>query len=172
MVTTRTIVEFATATDAVEMGELSRRHIEQNLRWMYTPSRIRQLIRNKSKNVVVARESGSLAGFGIMSYREDSANLDLLAVKTRYRRRGYGRQIVTWLEKVAKTAGIMNIFVQVRKTNRGAIRFYKKLGYQIIGEAAGYYQGRESALIMCKGIRHMIGRAHNFDTKYFLPRGG
>ena len=170
MVPARTIVGFATAADAVEIGELSRRHIEHNLRWMYKPSRIRELIRNKSKNVVVARESRALAGFGIMTYQDDSANLDLLAVKPRHRRRGVGRQLVTWLEKVAHTGGITNIFVQVRKSNRGAIRFYKRLGYQGIGEAAGYYQGRESAVIMCKGIRQMMGKAPNFDVKRYLPR--
>ena len=170
LVTTRTIIEFATAADAVEIGELSRRQIEHDLRWMYKPSRIRESIRSKSKNVVVARESRALAGFGIMTYQADSANLDLLAVKTRYRRRGVGRQIVTWLEKVAHTAGITNIFVQVRKSNRGAIRFYKRLGYHGIGEAARYYQGRESAVIMCKGIRQMTCRARNFDAKRYLPR--
>ena len=167
MVTTCTKVEFATDSDASEIGELSRKHIEYNLRWKYKPSRIRELIRNKSKNVVVARENGSLTGFGIMTYQEDSANLDLLAVKKHCRRRGVGRQIVLWLEKVAHTAGIMNIFVQVRKTNIGAIRFYKRLGFHIIGEATGYYQGRESAVIMCKGIRHMIYNTRSPDSKCY-----
>lgn len=167
MVATCKNIEFATSSDAIEIGELSRKCIEYNLGWEYRPSRIRELIRNKSKNVVVAREDRSLAGFGIMTYRQDSANLDLLAVKRQYRRRDVGRQIVLWLEKVAHTAGIMNIYVQVRKTNRGAIRFYKKLGFQIIGEAAGYYQGRESAVIMCKGIRKMIGNSQqNLDARY------
>ncbi len=165
MVATCIKVEIATGSDAIEIGELSRKYIEHNLGWKYKPSRIRELIRNRSKNVVVAREGCSLAGFGIMTYHEESANLDLLAVKRQYRRRGVGRQIVLWLEKVAQAAGIMNIFVQVRKTNRVAIQFYKRLGFHIIGEAAGYYQGRESAVIMCKGIRQMIGNAQGFDAK-------
>lgn len=167
MVATFTNIDFATGSDAIEIGELSRKYIEYNLCWKYNPSRIRELIRNRSKNVVVAREDRSLAGFGIMTYQEDSANLDLLAVKSQYRRRGVGRQIVLWLEKVAQTAGIMNIFVQVRKTNCGAIRFYEKLGFHIIREAAGYYQGRESAVIMCKGVRQMIGNAQCFDAKCY-----
>ena len=118
-----TDIEFATVSDAVEISELSRKYIEYDLRRVYTPSRIRYLMRNTSKNVVVARNERDLVGFGIMSYREDSANLDLLAVKKLYRRRGVGTQVVQWLEKVARTAGIMNIFVQVRKTNVSAIRF-------------------------------------------------
>ena len=148
-------IEFATAGDAHRISALSHRYVEHGLRRRYTPEVIRQLLRHRSKNVVVARLDGALIGFGIMTYRHDSANLDLLAVREPYRRRGVGRQIVDWLEKVACTAGITNVFVQVRNSNSGAIRCYQKLGYQSIAEVAGYYQGREAAAIMCKGIRPM-----------------
>jgi ribosomal-protein-alanine N-acetyltransferase len=145
---TCTDVEFATVSDATEISELSRKYIEYGLRKKYTPSYIRYLTGSASKNVVVARNNRALIGFGIMTYSEDSANLDLLAVKKLYRHRGVGTQVVQWLEKVALTAGIMNIFVQVRKTNIDAIRFYEKLGFQIVEEATGYYQGRETAVVM------------------------
>jgi len=162
-----TNVEFATVSDAVEISELSRRYVEYNLRRVYTPSRIRDLMRNTSKNVVVARKDRALVGFGIMTYWEDSANLDLLAVKKLYRRRGVGTQVVLWLEKVARTAGIMNIYVQVRKANVGAIRFYEILGFHIVEEATGYYQGREAAVIMCKGLRQMIGCVQSFNVQRY-----
>ncbi len=164
MVATRTIVEFASVSDAAEIAGLSRRHIEYGLRWRYVPAMIREAIRSKTKNVVVAREGDSLAGFGIMTYGQDSANLDLLAVKRPYRRSGVARQIVQWLEKVAHTAGILHIFVQVRKSNHAAIGFYRKLGFQVVEELSGYYQGRESALVMCKGIRQLIDHAQSFDA--------
>ena len=149
-------VEFATASDVDEIGALSREYVEYGLGWKYTPERLLKLITNKTKNVVVARKGNKLAGFGIMSYDDDSANLDLLAVKIRYRRRGIGRQIVEWLEAVARTAGIANVFVQVRKLNRGAIRFYRKLGFNLIDEKSGYYKGQETGVIMCKNIGPMI----------------
>ena len=158
-------VEFATNSDAVEIAELSREHIEYDLGWKYKPSRIRESIRDRSKNVVVARVDRRLAGFGIMTYQDEHANLDLLAVNSAYRRRGVGRQIVIWLEKVARTAGIINVFVQVRKTNRGAIRFYEKLGYKTVDVATGYYQRRESAVIMAKAIGRIIGSVQSFDWR-------
>lgn len=148
-------IEFASAGDAHRISALSHRYVEYGLRRRYTPAVIRQLLRHRSKNVVVARRDGALIGFGIMTYRRDSANLDLLAVRKPYRRRGVGRQIVDWLEKVARTAGIANVFVQVRNSNSGAIRCYQTLGYQAITEVDGYYQGREPAVILCKGIRPM-----------------
>ncbi len=146
-------VGFATDADCAAISDLSRRHIEYGLRWRYTPPRIRALIRNRTKNVIVARDGRDFAGFGIMSYGDDCANLDLLAVPARYRRRGVGKRIVLWLEKVARTAGIVSVFVQVRETNAGAIRFYRALGYLELTEALGYYQGREAAIIMGKPVR-------------------
>ena len=146
-------IEFASLADVVEIGELSRKYIEYDLGWDYTPEKITRLIKSDNKNVVVAREDNQLVGFGIMTYHENQANLDLLAVKIRYRYRGIGRQILQWLEKVALTAGIFTVYVQVREINTGAIKFYKKLGYKIIDERRGYYRGQETAVIMSKDIR-------------------
>lgn len=146
-------IEFASLADVVEIGELSRKYIEYDLGWDYTPEKITRLIKSDNKNVVVAREDNQLVGFGIMTYHENQANLDLLAVKIRYRYRGIGRQILQWLEKVALTAGILTVYVQVREINTGAIKFYKKLGYKIIDERRGYYRGQETAVIMSKDIR-------------------
>jgi len=156
MLINRIKIEFASFLDVIEIAELSKKYIEYDLGWSYTPDKLKQTIKNEVKNVVVARKGHKLIGFGIMTYYEHQANLDLLAVKTIYRRQGVARQIVKWLEDVALTAGIYNIFVQVRKRNSGAIKFYKKLSFQIIDEKSGYYQGRETGVIMSRNIRKMI----------------
>lgn len=148
-----TTIEFASYADAIEIAELSREYIEYDLGWDYTPERIIRMIKHKDINVIVAREDHRLVGFGIMTYREAQANLDLLAVKVRFRYQGIGRQIVQWLEKVALTAGIFNVCVQVREINTGAVKFYQHLGYNIIDTRHGYYRGKETALIMAKDIR-------------------
>lgn len=152
----RTTVEFAKYSDVIEIGDLSKKYIEHDLGWKYTPEKLKNIIKDRTKNVVVARKGDELVGFGIMTYYEEQANLDLLAVKMIYRRRGVGKQVVKWLEEVALTAGIYNIFVQVRKINNGAIKFYKRLGFEIIDEKSGYYRGQETGVIMSKNIRKMI----------------
>lgn len=156
MLGNRTTVEFAKYSDVIEIGDLSKKYIEHDLGWKYTPEKLKNIIKDRTKNVVVARKGDELVGFGIMTYYEEQANLDLLAVKMIYRRRGVGKQVVKWLEEVALTAGIYNIFVQVRKINNGAIKFYKRLGFEIIDEKSGYYRGQETGVIMSKNIRKMI----------------
>ncbi|MCB1606319.1 MAG: GNAT family N-acetyltransferase [Xanthomonadales bacterium] len=142
-------LRFARSADLIEIAQISREQIEQGLHWRYTPDRLRRTLQSPHKNLVVACAGPVLIGFGIMSYREESANLDLLAVKPTYRNRGVGERIVDWLVTVARTAGIGQIFVQVRKRNPGAIRFYERIGFAQIDEHVGYYEGRESAVILC-----------------------
>lgn len=149
-------IEFAKISDVLEIAKLSRKYIEHDLGWQYTPEKIKELIKSDIKNVIVARTGRQLAGFGIMTYHQDNANLDLLAVKVAYRRQGTGKTIVQWLEEVAITAGIFNIFVQVRKINKDAIKFYKKIGFEVIDEKSGYYRGQETAIIMSKNLRKML----------------
>ena len=143
-------IEFASTGDAREIADLSRNSIEQGLSWRYTAAEISKAIACRTKNVVVARRGKRLAGFGIMNYGEEHANLDLLAVKWRYRRNGIGTKIVRWLEDVANTAGIFHHYVQVRKTNTGALRFYAQLGYEVIDIVPKFYQLSETAVILYK----------------------
>lgn len=149
-------IEFATLPDAEEIGLMSKNDIEHGLGWKYTPATIARLINDSSKNVVVARVDSKLVGFGIMTYLEDQANLDLLAVKSNFRRMKIGTQIVQWLEEVAITAGAFNVFVQVRSSKTGVVKFYESLGYQVLEEKKGYYRGIESGLIMGKSLRRMF----------------
>ena len=149
-------IEFAAFSDAAEIGLMSKHDIEYGLGWKYTPARIGRLINDSLRNVVVARIGSDLAGFGIMAYYEHQANLDLLAVKPDFRRRGVGKQLVAWLEKVALTAGVFNVFVQVRAGNTGAVRFYQSLGYAALGQDKAYYSGVEAGVIMAKSLRPMF----------------
>ena len=129
---------------------MSRDSIEDGLGWKYKPATIKKAIAHRTKNVIVARRKTDLAGFGIMSYGDNKANLDLLAVKCRYRRMGMGKSIVQWLETVATTAGIFNLYVQVRKSNTGAQKFYSSMGFEIIDEVPKYYRGQETCVFLYK----------------------
>ncbi len=149
-------IEFAKLADVPEISRLSRDEIEFGLGWNYTPQKIVRIIKNKSKNIVVASHENQFVGFGAMTYRKDQANLDLLAVHNDYRQNKVGTKLVLWLEKVAATTGAFNIFVQLRENNTGAFNFYEHLGYQQLDELAGFYRGIENGIVMAKSIRPMI----------------
>jgi len=145
--------------------------IEHGLGWSYTPGRIIRAIAHESRNVVVACHDEQLVGFAIMSYKRNSANLDLLGVTRQYRRRGVGESLVQWLEKCAATAGIAHHHVQVRKRNQAAISFYSKFGYAATNEISGYYAGKEAAIVMHKCTADVLDYP-DVDIGRFLNQRG
>jgi ribosomal protein S18 acetylase RimI-like enzyme len=145
------VISLATLADAGEISLLSRELIEYGLKWRYTEDRIRKLITHESKNVAVAKTTSVLAGFGIMTYSEDRSNLDLLAVKTEFQGKGVAKELVNWLEAVALSAGIQQVYVQARESNKHGVEFYSKLGYQQFAEEQHFY-GVESQIRIVKNL--------------------
>ena len=136
--------------DAGWIASMSRDHIESGLGWSWTPERVSHLIRRNDAMVLKASVAGYLAGFGIMTFKPVKANLNLLAIDPRFRRQGIASLIVESLEKHVYQSGIENIYIQVRETNRQALLFYDRFGYEMIDRNKTYYRQREAALILYK----------------------
>jgi ribosomal protein S18 acetylase RimI-like enzyme len=141
-------LEIAGTADALAISEMSRDLIETGLGWSWTPRRVTRAIGNPNTQVLVARNRGQVAGFGIMEYGDETAHLSLFAVRSEYQRQGLGARMFDWLRSSALTAGIALIKLELRSDNLPAQRFYRALGFTETGQADGYYQGRETALCM------------------------
>ncbi len=102
--------------------------------------------------VLIASRDGVIAGFAIMRFGDAQAHLFLLAVQPEFRRTGIGKSMMRWLEKSCRTAGIQQVRLEVRASNRGARLFYWQLGYRFLGQVAGYYDQREAAVIMARSL--------------------
>ena len=94
-----------------------------------------------------------------MYFGDEHAHLNLLAVRAAYQRSGVGRHLVEWLEESALAAGIGAIRLELRASNRGARRFYERLGFAEIGRVPEYYGGVETAVRMARDIRRGTRRA-------------
>jgi ribosomal-protein-alanine N-acetyltransferase len=164
MLELNTIIEFASYSDVAEIARFSRDFIEQGLGWSWNSARVRKAMRDRCSNVVVAKRGQQLVGIGIMKYADNSANLDLLAVKPKYRRLGIATTIIKWHELVVSTAGIACIHIQVRQGNVGAIGLYANLGYVEVKRVPDFYGYRETAVMMFKhmGIKP---RLRDFSIK-------
>lgn len=145
-------IELGNAGDAHDISALSAAAIEHGLRCTWTAHRVRNALNDRETNVVVARDGLRLAGFGIMTYTDASAHLNLLAVKEAYRRKGIGSALLDWLEKCARTAGLAVVKAEVRYENPAARGFYLANGYAEGERIVGYYQGLEDALRLQKRI--------------------
>ncbi|MBK8509861.1 MAG: GNAT family N-acetyltransferase [Candidatus Competibacter sp.] len=148
-----TAIILAAARDAPIIAAMSREYIEQGLGWRWTTQRVLAAIRDPERNVAVIRGGGTVIAFGIMSYAEDYAHLELLAVLPTKRRQGLASAIVVWLERAARVAGIERIFVECRRNNDAARNFYHEHCYHERQLDKGMYRGIEDGIRLQKWLR-------------------
>ena len=146
-------IRLAAPEEAVAIAALSREAIEHGLPWRWTPQRVRRSLRDRSTNVVVAHEQGSLHGFAIMKYDDEEAHLMLLAVAPAQRHRHIGSALMTWLDATTRAAGIVVMRVEARASNTQARAFYRHHGFRETGIVSGYYDEVEDAVRMRRDLR-------------------
>ncbi|MDN5850189.1 MAG: GNAT family N-acetyltransferase [Nitrococcus sp.] len=145
-------IRLALSADATAIATLSRDLIETGLGWSWTPERVAGALARKDTIGAAACVGLTMTGFALMRFGYEEANLDLLAVRPPWRRRGIGRALVRWLEESALVAGIGIVRIQVRADQPAALAFYRSLGYRSWRKVAGYYGKRQTALYMAHDL--------------------
>ena len=153
----------ATLDDVHAIALMSRNEIENNLEWTYKPRQMANLLIEPDTCTVCMRyepdddDKSQLVGFGTVKLNQDTADIILLAVDRSVRRKGIGRSIMEWLERIAVVAGITRIHLEVRLHNVAAQKFYRSLGFKEVGALSNYYRGfngkRENGLRFEKILR-------------------
>lgn len=146
-------IQLAAHSDAAHIAEMSGRLVEYGLPRSWGAARVLRHIRRRDDVVIKTVADGSLAGFAIMSFSDDAAHLNLLAVRPQSRRMGMGRRMLTWLEESAVCAGTFFVSLEVRAGNVGARHFYRTLGYDETDLITGYYSGIEDAVVFARDLR-------------------
>ena len=119
---------------------------------------MRKAIKDRETNVAAVLGGAVVQAFGVMSYDERHAHLQLLAVRPERRRKGLATAIVNWLESVALTSGSERVFVECRRSNDAARCLYLELGYHERLIESAMYSGREDGILLEKWLRP---REHN-----------
>ncbi len=78
---------------------------------------------------LVGEKSGQIIASVIGGYEGHRGWINYLAVGKKYRRLGYGKEMMVAVENKIKTMGCPKINLQVRDTNIEVIEFYKSIGY-------------------------------------------
>ncbi len=87
----------------------------------------------------VLESEGEIAGFLVGRIAAGEAEILNLAVAPGGRRRGYASRLAGEALREFRAQGVGCVFLEVRKSNRGAIRFYEELGFRVTGRRAAYY---------------------------------
>lgn len=109
-------------------------------------------INNNNFKCIVAVYDKEIIGYISFSYIFD-IEIESVLVKSTYQRQGIGTLLLNYIFKFAKENKINNVFLEVRKSNIGAISLYRKLGFSNISIRKKYYENAEDALILKKEIK-------------------
>ena len=99
----------------------------------------------------VVEQQGALCGYGIMQVGGGESHVLNLCVRASGRGQGMGRALLGRLLEVAREHRADTALLEVRPTNRPALRLYEAMGFNEVGVRRGYYPGRggrEDALIL------------------------
>lgn len=98
----------------------------------------------------VMEEEQKIVGFAIILVHPDQVEIINIAFLPTHQKQGGGRKLFQQIFQYCQECQISKITLEVRKSNRSAIAFYRKLGFQEAGIRKNYYPletGREDGLI-------------------------
>lgn len=97
--------------------------------------------------VVKSNESAMVA---FVAYRRvlDEIEIDKIATRPDYRRRGLAKQLLDALLNGTFESSVVRISLEVRRDNPAAIRLYMQCGFNRVGTRKRYYPDGEDAIVM------------------------
>jgi len=76
----------------------------------------------------------------------------MLAVTNSYRKQGIGSSLLTHFINEMKQQNVTSVELEVRTSNKKALRFYQARGFQLQEMLRGFYQNGENAYSMRKEL--------------------
>jgi ribosomal-protein-alanine N-acetyltransferase len=93
--------------------------------------------------------SNHLEGFTVASLLPPQAELESIAVAAASQRRGLGGTLFDAVVKELRTAGVLQVTLEVRESNHAALAFYRRAGFVQTGTRRAYYADPvEDAVLM------------------------
>ncbi|NIS17922.1 MAG: ribosomal protein S18-alanine N-acetyltransferase [candidate division Zixibacteria bacterium] len=106
-------------------------------------------LENENTITLVAKIDGKVVGFTICHVVAEEMHLMNIAVDPDFRRKKVGHKLIEYLFYSGEQHGCRIMYLDVRKSNSGAISFYNKYGFEVLYERKGYYRKPpEDALVM------------------------
>lgn len=100
------------------------------------------------------RKRTVVVGYIMVRFLTDEMHIMKLAVDPAWRKRGVATALLEAAQREARRRRAAVMLLEVRPSNRAAIRFYRKAGFHTIGIRPNYYpQTGEDALVMSKRLK-------------------
>lgn len=100
---------------------------------------------------LVAEDKGEIIGFCGAFMVVDQGDIINVGVRPDWQRQGIGTRLLRALIRKTGDQGVSSLYLEVRVSNREAIRLYESLGFKQVGIRKGYYEEpKEDGITMCR----------------------
>ena len=96
--------------------------------------------------------SNLLIGICVFHVVLDEAQINFFVVNHKYRRKGYGTYLMSYLIKHCEKSNINKLFLEVSHTNFTAEKFYSCFNFSTVGIRRNYYKDGSDALLKEKNL--------------------
>jgi len=103
----------------------------------------------------VLEEGKRMIGYALMSMAAGEAHVLNLCIHPDQQGKGLGRALLHSLEQTARANNVEMLLLEVRTSNKVAIRLYESMGFNELGCRENYYpnhKGREDALVFAQHL--------------------
>jgi ribosomal-protein-alanine N-acetyltransferase len=100
---------------------------------------------------IVAENEAGVCGY-LIAWGREEVHIANIAVAPELRNQGIGTELMKRALEFAQHQGADNVYLEVRVSNTGAQRFYRRFGFVPTYLRRGYYENGEDAIVMEKGV--------------------
>lgn len=150
------MIRLAHKDDVPAIVAIEERSFKQD---RFSPRSLRHLVTRAHGVCFVSEKQGVIQGYILVLYNQATqlARLYSFAVDPKHRGQGIGLALMRAAEEDATKRGCLFMRLEVRATNKTAIRLYEKQGYRQFGLYEDYYSDHGDALRMEKPlVRHKL----------------
>lgn len=130
------VVEPAGLRDAPRLAQLHRASFHRG----WGADEFEQILIERNSLAHRLRRGNNTIGFIVSRIAADEAEILSIAVASKYRGRGYSRDLLrTHLGHLAGY-GVKTVFLEVEENNRPARSLYQRAGFRVVGRRERYYK--------------------------------
>ena len=100
--------------------------------------------------------SDLLVGICVFQIVLDEAQLNYFVINKKFRKKGFGSNLMNYLIKKCEKLNISKLFLEVSKSNINAEKFYSRFNFSTVGIRRNYYKNGSDALLKEKKINNKI----------------
>ncbi len=143
------MIELMKEKDLEQVTEIENGSFSKPWSRMYF---LNEIANNDLSELYVDVIDGEVVAYADLWYMFENCDLTKIAVKEKYRHKGYGYKMLKHLTAVAKRKGCEFMHLEVNVNNKEAYDLYDRFGFEIVRTRKRYYENGDDAYDMIKGL--------------------